>query len=69
VEFCGSAIDDLSIEARFTLCNMAVEAGARGALIAPDQKAVDYVFARAADMDTEQWRRVYAPWSCPVPAR
>src|ERR1700712_2956771 len=36
VEFCGSGIDALSIEARFTLCNMAVEAGARGALIAPD---------------------------------
>ena len=36
VEFCGSAIDALSIEARFTLCNMTVEAGARGALIAPD---------------------------------
>ena len=36
VEYCGSAIEALSIEARFTLCNMTVEAGARGALIAPD---------------------------------
>jgi hypothetical protein len=36
VEFCGTAIDELSVEARFTLCSMAVEAGARGALIAPD---------------------------------
>src|SRR5207248_3235920 len=43
VEFAGSAIQALSIEARMTLCNMAVEAGARGALIAPDQKAVQYV--------------------------
>lgn len=50
VELCGSAIDALSIEARFTLCNMMVEAGARGALIAPDQKAFDYVLARAVDM-------------------
>ena len=50
VEFCGSAIDALSIEARFTLCNMAVEAGARGALIAPDAKAIDYVLKRASDI-------------------
>ena len=50
VEFCGSAIAALSIEARFTLCNMAVEAGARGALIAPDARAVDYVLARAPDI-------------------
>ena len=50
VEFCGSAIDALSVEARFTLCNMTVEAGARGALIAPDQAAIDYVLARAPDI-------------------
>ena len=50
VEFAGSAIAALSVEARFTLCNMAVEAGARGALIAPDAKAIDYVLARAPDV-------------------
>ncbi|MFC4274615.1 3-isopropylmalate dehydratase large subunit [Achromobacter aloeverae] len=50
IEYSGSAIDALSIEARFTLCNMIVEAGARGALIAPDRKAVDYVMARAPDL-------------------
>jgi 3-isopropylmalate/(R)-2-methylmalate dehydratase large subunit len=50
VEFCGSAIHALSVEARFTLCNMAVEAGARGALIAPDARAIDYVLARAPDI-------------------
>jgi len=50
IEYSGSAIDALSIEARFTLCNMIVEAGARGALIAPDQKAIDYVMARAPDL-------------------
>jgi 3-isopropylmalate/(R)-2-methylmalate dehydratase large subunit len=50
VEFCGSAIEALSVEARFTLCNMAVEAGARGALIAPDARAIDYVLARAPDI-------------------
>lgn len=50
LEYSGSAIDALSIEARFTLCNMIVEAGARGALIAPDDKAVDYVLRRAPDL-------------------
>jgi 3-isopropylmalate/(R)-2-methylmalate dehydratase large subunit len=50
VEYGGSAIDALSIEARFTLCNMTVEAGARGALIAPDAKARDYVLTRAPDL-------------------
>lgn len=50
VEYSGSAIEALSIEARFTLCNMTVEAGARGALIAPDRKAVDYVLERAPDL-------------------
>ena len=54
VEYAGSTIEKLSIEARFTLCNMTVEAGARGALIAPDAKAIDYVLARAADM--AEWR-------------
>lgn len=50
VEYCGSAIEALSIEARFTVCNMTVEAGARGALIAPDQAAFDYVLAHAPDI-------------------
>lgn len=51
VEFCGEAIRSLSIEARMTLCNMAVEAGARAALIAPDSKTLDYVLDRACDID------------------
>ena len=62
VEFCGSAIDALSIEARFTLCNMAVEAGARGALIAPDQKAIDYVMAHAPDIATGHREAALAAW-------
>ena len=55
VEFCGEAIAALSVEARFTLCNMAVEAGARGALIAPDASAIDYVLARCPDL-AGAWR-------------
>lgn len=63
VEFCGEAISALSIEARFTLCNMAVEAGARGALIAPDPKAVDYVLARSPDIDEAQQALALADWA------
>ncbi|UUX94571.1 3-isopropylmalate dehydratase large subunit [Aquabacterium sp. J223] len=62
VEFCGTAIDALSIEARFTLCNMTVEAGSRGALIAPDQKAVDYVLAHAPDIGTKHREAALASW-------
>jgi 3-isopropylmalate/(R)-2-methylmalate dehydratase large subunit len=53
VEFCGAAIDNLSAEARMTLCNMAVEMGARGALIAPDKVTFEYVSHRAIDMRTQ----------------
>jgi 3-isopropylmalate/(R)-2-methylmalate dehydratase large subunit len=60
VEFCGSAIEALSVEARFTLCNMAVEAGARGALIAPDARAIDYVLERAVDIDIDSEQRTAA---------
>lgn len=55
VEFAGSAINALSVEARFTLCNMAVEAGARGALIAPDAVAIDYVLSHAPDLAAGDW--------------
>lgn len=46
VEFCGTTIDSLSVEARMTLCNMAVEAGARAALIAPDERTRQYIAER-----------------------
>jgi len=42
-EFCGEAIEALSMEGRLTVCNMAIEAGARAGLIAPDQTTIDYV--------------------------
>ncbi len=44
-EFCGEAIEALSMEGRLTVCNMAIEAGARAGLIAPDQTTIDYVVA------------------------
>jgi 3-isopropylmalate/(R)-2-methylmalate dehydratase large subunit len=62
VEFCGSAIDALSVEARFTLCNMTVEAGSRGALIAPDQTAIDYVLAKCPDIVAATREQALAQW-------
>lgn len=62
VEFYGSAIEAMSIEARFTLCNMTVEAGSRGALIAPDQKAIDYVMAHAPDLATSHREAALTAW-------
>jgi 3-isopropylmalate/(R)-2-methylmalate dehydratase large subunit len=62
VEFTGQAITDLSVEARMTLCNMTVEAGARGALIAPDEKATAYVLERAPDIAGAQREAALADW-------
>jgi 3-isopropylmalate/(R)-2-methylmalate dehydratase large subunit len=65
VEYCGPAIEALSAEARMTLCNMTVEAGARGALIAPDDVTVAYVAERIRDLSAariaeaaRQWRQL-----------
>lgn len=46
MEFTGEAIDDLSMDGRFTMSNMAIEAGAKAGLIAPDQTTIDYVEGR-----------------------
>ena len=63
VEYCGTAIDALSAEARMTLCNMTVEAGARAALIAPDATTVDYVCAHAPDLQGEAGQQARAYWA------
>jgi 3-isopropylmalate/(R)-2-methylmalate dehydratase large subunit len=47
MEFAGPVIDDLSMDGRFTMCNMAVEAGAKNGIIAPDGRTLDYVRGRA----------------------
>jgi 3-isopropylmalate/(R)-2-methylmalate dehydratase large subunit len=62
VEFGGSAIRDLSIEGRMTLCNMAIEAGARAGLVAPDQKTVDYLQGRQYAPKGADWDRAVAYW-------
>jgi 3-isopropylmalate/(R)-2-methylmalate dehydratase large subunit len=63
VEFSGCAVEALSVEARMTLCNMAVEAGARGALIAPDAKAVQYLLERAPDISGLVRDAALAEWA------
>lgn len=50
VEYTGEAIDALSIEDRMTLCNLTVEAGARGAMVAPDEKSLQWVFDHAKNL-------------------
>lgn len=63
IEFAGEAIRDLSMEERMTVCNMAIEAGARAGMIAPDEKTVDYLRNRTyAPIDFETtaaaWRKL-----------
>lgn len=60
VEYCGSAVDALTIEGRMTLCNLTVEAGARGALIAPDDKALEWVKNHAAGLSDEDFSAMAA---------
>ncbi|MEL0586868.1 MAG: 3-isopropylmalate dehydratase large subunit [Candidatus Thiodiazotropha sp. (ex. Lucinoma kazani)] len=62
IEFAGSAIEDLSIEGRLTLCNMAIEAGARAGFVAVDDKTIDYVRGRPYAPNSDQWERAVASW-------
>jgi 3-isopropylmalate/(R)-2-methylmalate dehydratase large subunit len=63
IEYTGSAIRDLSIEGRMTVCNMSIEAGARAGLIAPDEATVDYVRGRPATPTGAAWDEAVAAWS------
>ncbi|QJI32870.1 3-isopropylmalate dehydratase large subunit [Pseudomonas sp. ADAK13] len=62
IEFRGSTIDALSVEARMTICNMAVEAGARGAFMAPDEKVFAYLKGKPRAPKGELWDRALAGW-------
>lgn len=62
IEYCGEAIRDLSMEGRMTVCNMAIEGGARAGLIAPDQKTFDYVQGRPHAPKGAQWEAALAWW-------
>lgn len=62
LEFAGSAIESLSMEGRMTLCNMAIEAGARAGLVAVDQKTIDYLRDRPFAPRGEHWEAAVAAW-------
>lgn len=63
VEFAGEAIRSLSMEARMTICNMSIEMGARGGMIAPDQTTFDYLKGREFAPQGEEWEKVVERWS------
>ena len=62
VEYAGEAIEDLSMEGRMTLCNMAIEGGARAGLVAVDDKTIAYVKGRPYAPKPEQWDAAVANW-------
>ncbi len=62
VEYAGSAIRSLSMEARMTICNMSIEMGARGGMIAPDEITFSYMTGRQFAPSGEQWEKKVAAW-------
>ncbi len=62
MEFAGDTITDLSMEGRMTLCNMAIEAGARAGLVAPDQKTFDYLEGKEFAPKGADWDAAVAYW-------
>ncbi len=62
IEFAGSAIRSLSMEGRMTVCNMAIEAGARAGMVAVDDKTIEYVRGRPFAPKAEQWEQAVAYW-------
>ncbi len=62
IEYCGSAIEDLSMEGRMTVCNMAIEGGARAGLIAPDEKTFDYCMGRPHAPKGAAWEAALTYW-------
>ncbi|MEO3990417.1 3-isopropylmalate dehydratase large subunit [Pseudocitrobacter cyperus] len=62
IEFTGNTIESLSVEGRMTLCNMAVEAGARGAFIAPDEKVFSYIKNTPRAPRGEDWEHAVSVW-------
>jgi len=62
IEYCGQAIRDLSMEGRMTVCNMAIEGGARAGLIAPDEKTYEYCKGRPHSPKGTSWEMALAYW-------
>jgi len=62
IEFAGSAITSLSMEGRMTICNMSIELGARGGLIAPDETTFTYLKRRSFAPVSEGWKSAVETW-------
>jgi 3-isopropylmalate/(R)-2-methylmalate dehydratase large subunit len=62
LEYRGSAIRDLSMEARMTICNMSIEAGARAGMVAPDQTTYDYLKGRVHAPVGQDWEEAVKYW-------
>ena len=62
IEFAGDAIEALTMEGRMTVCNMAIEAGARAGMVAVDQKTIDYVRGRPFAPTADQFEQAAATW-------
>ncbi|MDR1865540.1 MAG: 3-isopropylmalate dehydratase large subunit [Bacteroidales bacterium] len=62
IEFAGSAVRELTMEGRMTVCNMSIEMGARGGLIAPDEKTFEYFYGREYAPKGAEWDKAVARW-------
>lgn len=62
IEFCGETITKLSMESRMTICNMAIEMGAKAGIIAPDQKTFDFLKNRPYTPQKENWKTALCYW-------
>ncbi len=62
IEYAGSAITGLSMEGRMTLCNLSIESGARGGMIAPDETTFNYVKGREFAPKGKEWEKALAKW-------
>ena len=62
VEYAGSAIRNLSMEGRLTLCNLSIEMGARGGMVAPDEVTFEYIKGRENAPQEEEWEKAVAYW-------
>ena len=62
VEYAGSAICNLSMEGRLTLCNLSIEMGARGGMVAPDEVTFEYIKGRENAPQGEEWEKAVAYW-------
>lgn len=63
IEFAGKVFEDMSMEGRMTVCNMAIEGGARVGMVAVDQTTIDYVKGRPYAPKGEQWDMAVAAWA------